>query len=278
MPSTLKRLAKTVAEPFRPHMPPSFLIVGAQKAGTSALFSTLAGHPAIIAPAVKEMDFFSHDERHAKGLGHYLARFPLRPWRYEAQISFEASPSYLDHPEAAARIKALFPDMRIIIVLRDPVKRAFSAWNMYRQFKGHPQYGDRYDARPFEEAVRQELEGRSIGPIRNYLERGRYAPQVRRYLDAFPAANVLVLPYTGYKADPKRTLDQVCDLVGIERFTEGHPALRTRSNTRPYAHALPESLKQDLYAYYAPSMAELRQVVGTAADLCEDAAYEHLWA
>lgn len=278
MATGVKRFVKRVAEPFRQHLRPSFLIVGAQKAGTSALFEMLAQHPMLLAPEVKELDFFSREENYGKGLSFYLDQFPLKPWEDRGQRTFEASPSYLDPPEVPARIKAMFPDMRIVIILRDPVKRAYSAWNMYRQFEHHPKYAHRYDPRPFTTAIEENLRGgKATGPIDDYLERGVYAPRVQRYFDTFGRSNVLVIPYPLYRADPGTVLDQVCDHVGLERMVPGAKGTRSTANKRPYESPMPEEMKERLYHHFTPAMHELWQLLGPTADICEDKAYRSLW-
>ena len=279
METRVKKLAKRMVEPFRPRLRPSFLIVGAQKAGTSALFEMLARHPKLLAPEVKELDFFSRDENHDRGIGHYLDQFPLRPWDDRGQRTFEASPSYLDSPEAPARIKAAFPDMRIIIILRDPVKRAFSAWNMYRQFEHHPKYAHRYDPRDLVTAIEENMRGGpGSGPVDDYLERGIYAPRVQRYFDVFGRDKVLVIPYPRYRSEPQQVLDEVCDHVGLERMPAEREAARSSANKRPYESPMPEALKERLYRYFAPAMHDLRRLVGPAADICEEKEYRPLWS
>lgn len=278
METRVKRLAKRMAEPFRPRLRPSFLIVGAQKAGTSALFEMLARHPKLVAPKVKELDFFSRDENHRRGMAHYLDQFPLRPWDDRGQRSFEASPSYLDAHLAPMRIKAEFPDMRIIIILRDPVKRAYSAWNMYRQFEQHPKYAHRYDPRDFATAIEENMRGgKGTGPVDDYLERGMYAPRVQRYFDVFGRDKVLVIPYPRYRTDPQQVLDEVCDHVGIERMPAERKATGSSANKRPYDSPMPEAVKERLYQHFAPAMQELWRTLGPAADICEEKEYRPLW-
>jgi len=109
---------------------PSFLIIGAQKCGTTALHSYLSLHPQIAGSNPKELHFFNSDYNYSKGVAYYES---LLSNLNEKLIKFEASPSYLVNPFAAARIYNYNPAVRLIVLLRNPIERAFSAWNMYKK-------------------------------------------------------------------------------------------------------------------------------------------------
>lgn len=112
-------------------MEPSFLIIGAQKAGTSALFKYLSEHPEIVPAKEKELNFFQCDRRYLKGTSEYLSNFERNNFSNRSKIAFEASPAYLMFAEKTAeRIYSFKPDIRLIVSLRDPIERAFSAWKM----------------------------------------------------------------------------------------------------------------------------------------------------
>jgi len=262
--SALKRLV----DPLRPRLVPSFIIIGAQKAGTSALFKMLARHPQVLAPAVKEQHFFDSDANYAKGFAHYRAQFPLVP-RGGGKVSFEATPAYLFVERAAARLHTHLPEARLVAVLRDPVKRAYSAWNMFRDFANNPVHGHLHDARSFAQAVEDELSGRDVPWEHRYLARGHYAGQLRRYFDLFGRDRVLVVPYRDLRDDPQRVLDQVCALTGLEPHAFDPQALRTKDNVRGYPEALDPALAERLYAHFAPHMAELNTLLGITLTLDE---------
>src|SRR5699024_9381850 len=105
---------------------PNFLIIGAPKAGTTSLFQYLAKHQHIIPSQKKELLYFSVNQR--MGLRGYLKNFPLKQEKMN-KLTFEASPSYLFYPNGLQRIKRLFPGIKLVVLLRDPVNRAFSQWN-----------------------------------------------------------------------------------------------------------------------------------------------------
>lgn len=253
-------------ERFGRRLCPSFLIIGAQKAGTSALFRMLAAHPQVLAPAVKEHHFFDKPERVAGGLRAYLKGFPLASGS-AGKVTFEATPSYLFHPEVAARIHAMLPDLKLIAVLRDPVRRAFSAWNMFRDMKDHPVHGHLHDPRSFAQAVEDEIEGRTASRAHLYLARGRYAPQLQRYFDLFGRDRVLVLRHAQLDKDPGGVMMACCSFLGLEPYSGDPTSLQVRDNVRPYTEPLDAALRDRLVTYFAPHMAELQALLGPEWDL-----------
>lgn len=117
-------------KPLPPYAP-DFLIIGAQKAGTTALFHYLKMHPNIKASNPKEIHFFNCDNRFARGYDFYHSFFPQKTSGTDK--TFEASGSYLAHGRAPERIFKYNPALKLIVLVRDPAERAFSAWNMYRK-------------------------------------------------------------------------------------------------------------------------------------------------
>lgn len=264
----MKAVLKTLVEPFRPRLSPSFFIIGAQKAGTSALFTMLARHPDVLAPAVKEHSFFDNDAHYAKGIGAYLREFPLSPLR-GGKVTFEATPDYLFFEAAPARLHAHFPNAPLVAVLRDPVKRAYSAWNMYRSFGPGSRYAHLHDPRPFVQAVEDELAGHTKEAAHLYLARGLYAEQVARYHRLFGKERLLVLSYKEFKSDPADVLRRVCSHVGLRPHVFGQEVLGARDNVRSYEAPLDAELAVRLYDWFAPHLAVLENRMGRPFDLDE---------
>ncbi|MFI5363033.1 MAG: sulfotransferase domain-containing protein [Elusimicrobiota bacterium] len=107
------------------HARPSFIVIGAQKAGTTALFQNLSRHPRIAPPIEKEIDFFSCGGRFRRGIDFYHSHFPTREALGAEGVTYDVSPDYMVSPEAARRIFEYDPKMKLIAVLRDPVSRAY---------------------------------------------------------------------------------------------------------------------------------------------------------
>jgi len=196
---------------------PDFLILGAQKAGTTALYAYLRWHPQITGPSFKEVSFF--DRHYARGERWYRAHLPIRRGR----IVGEASPSYLFHPLAPERVARMLPDARLIALLREPVGRAFSHYQ-HEVALGR-------ESLPFEDAVAQEgerMQGEVERMLRDptyfshawwnytYVARGRYAEQLERWFAAFPREQVLVLLTDELAADTPGTYRRVLDFLGVE--------------------------------------------------------------
>lgn len=193
--------------------PPNLFIVGAAKAGTTYLHWLLGTHPDICMSTVKEPHFFARAQINPslprpQTLEQYLRLFPG-----SAAASFvgEASPSYLFDSEAAARLAEFCPEAKIIITLRDPVARTYSHYLM--------------DVRLGQETLsfRQALEEDSRlqprfwgGPSHLYLDLSHYAPQVARYLSAFPREQLLILEMGDRQSDGRTTKSVLAEFLQVD--------------------------------------------------------------
>ena len=179
----------------------SFLGVGSQKAGTSALDAYLRTHPGLCMAKVKEVHLFDDDQTFFKRtLGGYAAYHRQFAPTSSTQLIGEITPAYMYWNEAPRRIWDYNPAMKLIAVLRNPITRAFSQWNMQRDVG--------IDPLPFWDAMQAEAERcRASLPYQNrkfsYVDRGFYTGQVRRLWSFFPAEQVLVLRYDDLRRDPE---------------------------------------------------------------------------
>jgi Sulfotransferase family len=197
---------------------PNFFIVGAQNSGTTSLYAYLKQHPEVFMPALKEPHYFaritpSREQRYLRTIirdeAAYLGLF-RKAMGFKA--IGEASPSYLWEPNAPLRIRAAVPRAKIIILLRDPVERAYSHYLMdVRE--------GRQDL-PFREALQsdwnQNNKGWSVSQL--YVELGLYAEQVRRYLDVFGSQQVLILMFdelTSSVLNGKSVVANVLQFLGL---------------------------------------------------------------
>jgi len=196
---------------------PDFLILGAQKAGTTALYAYLRWHPDVTGPSFKEVSFF--DRHYAQGERWYRAHLPLR----RRALVGEASPSYLFHPQAPERVARLLPEARLIALLRNPVERAFSHYQHEVAFGREPlSFEEAIDRE--DERMRGELEHMLRDPSYfshawwnyTYVARGRYAEQLERWFAAFPREQLLVLLADELAADTPGTYRRVLDFLGAE--------------------------------------------------------------
>jgi hypothetical protein len=198
-----------------------FFIVGAPKAGTTALHAHLDKHPQVCMSSDKEPNYFSweeiekqqlyYDKVNVKTESEYLALFNGNE---TAKIRGEASVSYLFYEEVPKRIKAYNPNAKIIISLRQPVQRAFSHYQMdyslglvtesfekiFTNGKGHPKTGNFFQ---------------------QYFLLSEYAPQVKRYLDVFGSENTCILLHEKLIQQPEQTLEGVFSFLSIDATTSG---------------------------------------------------------
>jgi sulfotransferase family protein len=209
---------------------PDFLILGAQKAGTTALYAYLRWHPQITGPSFKEVSFF--DRHYARGERWYRAHMPVR----RSGIVGEASPSYLFHPSAPERVARMLPGARLIALLRNPVDRAFSHYQ-HEVALGREEL-------PFEDALAHEDE-RMAGEVERmlrdpayfsyawwnytYAARGRYAEQLERWFRSFPSEQLLVLLTDELAADTGATYERVLEFLGVDaRGLDSYPRIFER--------------------------------------------------
>ncbi len=195
---------------------PNFFIVGAPKAGTTSLYHYLDEHPEVFMSPLKETNYFSYEATIKQKL--YYKEKGISNWN-DYQILFEnssdkkaigeASVSYLFYPEVPQLIKSKFPEAKIIIMLRNPVDRAFSHYQM--------DYKLGY--------VNDSLEKIIFNKNRNAVENlfyqqfillGKYFEQVKRYCDTFGAENVLVIFFDDFKNDTVREINRLCRFLGID--------------------------------------------------------------
>jgi hypothetical protein len=191
---------------------PGFIVIGAMKSGTSSLRDYLRGHPEVYIPPDEELHYFAEAINWKRGIDWYRERFADAG---DAIAVGEKSPTYTMHPEhpgVPERIHDLLPDVRMIYVVRHPIQR----------IKSHyvHQFGRGHEANPIRRAVRDDP---------RYLDTTRYGMQLQRYLDWFPAEQLLVV--TSEQLDHERTptFARIAEFVGVDP-TVDVPALSSRSH------------------------------------------------
>ena len=210
---------------------PDFLILGAQKAGTTALYAYLRRHPAITGPSWKEVSYF--DRHYARGEAWYRGNFPNRA-RTRGKLVGEASPSYLFHPLGPRRVRELVPEARLVALVRNPIDRALSHYN-HEVALGRESLSFEEALAAEEERLRGEEERLVADPryfsrawwSHTYQARGRYADQLERWLELFPREQLLIVPSEELLAEPERAHARVLEFLGA-------PAHRLESYPRVF--------------------------------------------
>lgn len=240
---------------------PDFLIVGAQRSGTTSLFRYLAEHPAVKPPVRKEIQYFSLN--YAQGEGWYRTHFPLAG---RQRVTFEATPYYLFHPAAAERAASTVPGAKVIALLRDPVSRAFSHWqhNAERGLE-HLGFEAALDAEP-QRLVGEEQRlcadatyGSDAHRLWSYTARGEYASQLERWLAHYRREQLLVLRSEDLYEKPRETYERTLGFLGLSPFDL---AAYPRYTRRASDAQMTETARARLTAHFLPHNERLAALIG----------------
>jgi hypothetical protein len=245
----------------RSRMLPAFLIVGAQRCGTTSMYRTLCQHPAVV-KAVLHKGVHYFDMAYDRGPGWYQAHFPLRAVARRATrtagaapVTFESSPYYMFHPLAAERIAADLPGVRLLVLTRDPAERAYSAYT-HETARG-------FETEPFPRALELEasrLDGEAERMIADpgylshshqhhaYRTRGQYVEQLERLQRLFGRDRIHVVDSGDFFTEPESVYDAVLEFLGLPQL--GYPVFE-RHNARPRS-AMPEALRAELSEHFVP--------------------------
>ena len=228
---------------------PDFIIIGAQKAGTSSLYFYLSQHPGIRMSALKETHYYNYYILRGKGLSWYRGFFPLKI-RTKEKMTGEASPYYLFDEDVPARIKKDLPNVKLIALFRNPIDRAYSAYNMNkRQFKAK-------NFPTFEEAIANP--DTSFEQSRLYLHRGRYSEHIKPWLSAFRRDQLLFVKSEELFRDPRKTLDEVYEFLGVEKL---YPENIQAQEVGSYTELSPKT-RVELEKYFRKTNDELVELLG----------------
>jgi hypothetical protein len=244
-------------------MMPGFLIVGAQRCGTTSLFKALIQHPSVKRPfGRKGIHYFDMD--YGRGIGWYRSHFPLaRPG--SLSLTGESSPYYMFHPLAPARIASDLPEVRLIVALRDPVERAYSS-HAHAIARG-------FETEPFERAI--ELEASRLAGeetrLRDspqaesrthrhqaYITRGQYVDQLERLESVIGRDRIHVVDSGLFFDDPVAVFGQLTAYLGLP---SGSSVRFGQHNARPRTD-MPGELRARLDEHFLPYDARLAAWLG----------------
>jgi hypothetical protein len=257
---------------------PDFLIIGTKRGGTTSLWNYLLEHPLVprLFPGWNTKSAHYFEENFGRGEAWYRSHFPTVRQRAAVQRRHggptrvgEAAPLYMFHPLAAQRVAGLMPDVRLIVLLRNPVERAYSHWKERRTEGKEPlDFAAALAAEERRTAGERERLIADPGYVSEaydwwtYRERGRYLEHLTPWLDRFTTEQILVLASETFYREPAATYAGVLDFLGLPphqpRAFEVHNSRRSS--------AMDPGLRAELSAYFAPHNAALEQRLGMTFD------------
>ncbi len=259
---------------------PDFLIIGAQKGGTTSLYAYLVEHPDIATARRKEVHYF--DQHYQHGPRWYQANFPTTLYkqlhettRHQQFMTGEASPEYLFYPRTAEKVSSLLPNVKLIALLRNPVERAYS------QYRHNLRWGHEPKTLSFQDALTMEATRTESGRIQAeqdalyhnfayqraaYLARGLYAEQLKHWLRYYQHEQILLIKSEDFYQDPRATYEETLAFLGLPfvepRSLQKGYAIHNASKESDAPAKLDSNIRKNLLAYYEPHNAELYQLVG----------------
>jgi hypothetical protein len=243
---------------------PDFVVIGAQKCGTGFLYRHLKRHPEIKSTDVREVHYF--DDNYGKGLSWYRSQFPPSKGKGKRwTVTGEKSPYYLYHPHAAMRIAEVIPRAKLIVLLRNPVDRAYSAY--------HHQVRAGHETLSFEEAIAAEEhrlrgeEGRMLADESyvsfdhrhfSYLSRGVYVDQLMTWHRFFDREQMLVLKSENFYEHTQEALDLVLNFIGLP----GHEFDLTKPKNMNSYEPMNPNTRRRLEEFFEPHNRRLYDYLG----------------
>jgi hypothetical protein len=252
---------------------PGFLIIGAERAGTTSLYRYLVNHPQVMPLTLGRKGAHYFDTNYDKGARWYRSHFPFelavraraRRVGSDRVLTGEGCPYYVFHPLVPERVRALLPEVRLILMLRDPVSRAYSQYQheVARGYE-HLSFGQAIDAEPGRLSGQEERLRRDPGYYsfshqhHSYLSRGRYVEQIPRWHALFPSDQMLVVDSTEFFANPDESFRQILRFLGLEeRSQREYPRL----NARSYGD-MPTPLRERLRDHFLEPNRQLERYLG----------------
>jgi hypothetical protein len=274
----IEKLYRAISYPLR--LLPDFLIIGTQRGGTTSLYSYLIDRPGVGPASVKELHFF--DKKFHKGPSWYRAHFPTSIQKYSFEltrkqifVTGEASAYYIFHPHAPKRVAKVLPQVKLIVLLRNPVDRAYSQYNFEVELGR--------ETLSFEDALEREEEriGKETEKLLadehyasfdhsrySYLARGIYVDQLQCWMSFFPPAQFLLLKSEEFYADPVAVLEQTSKFLNLSELA---PHERTKKyklhnyNSTPYPK-MDAATRKRLIEYFEPHNQRLYDFLGMNFD------------
>jgi hypothetical protein len=251
------------------HVLPDFLIIGAARSGTTSLYEYLIQHPSVISGIGKEVYFF--DKEFKKGINWYKSFFPTKSTKSKLEkklqtkcVTCEATPRYLYHPSSPKRVFEILPNAKFIILLRNPIDRAYSHYQM--------EVSSGNEKLSFDNAINEEKNRISTDMERmtndenfysinfyrkSYLTRGIYVDQIKRWFKYFPRNQFLIIQSEDLYSDTPKIYSDVLNFLNLPKFElDSFKAHRMRK----YSDINSETRKK-LVDYFKPHNTKLNELL-----------------
>jgi len=233
-----------------------FIIAGTQKGGTTALDEYFRSHQNICMADKKEVHFFDEDRYFEKKSPNYSKYHKYFSPNDYSQVIGEATPIYMYWNKAIERIHVYNPQIKLIIILRNPIDRAFSHWNMERD-KGR-------ESRTFLKAILDEdskinSPNYSQNKILSYLDRGHYSQQIKNIYNYFNKNQLLILRSEDLRENPDNTLMNIAGFLSIPPFD---PVYHKEVNSRSYPYKMSKEELTFLKNFYQEEFSSLENILG----------------
>jgi len=247
---------------------PNFIIIGAPKCGTTSLYNYIVKHPGVFPALWKEIYFF--DRYFSREINWYKGNFHLKSYKFfynsicrKQFVTGESTPTYFHHPLAPKRISKFLPHMKLIVLLRNPVDRAYSHYQMEKSLG--------YEELTFEEAISAEndrlhLESEKMiedinyysykRQIFSYLTSGIYVKHLELWMKYFPKNQILILNTEDFERDPNDTYQTVLNFLDLSPFKSKFKKL----NVGKYPK-MNEETKKKLYEFFKPHNRRLSKLL-----------------
>ena len=255
------------------HVLPDFFLIGAQKCGTSSLYDYLVQHPCIHPCITKEPRFF--DKYYSRGINWYKSCFPFT-FKKKIETKFfhrifltgEATERYFEHPHVPQRIKRITPNSKFIVLLRNPIDRSYSHYNM--------RYESKKEKLSFEQAIKiekertkDEFEKMLIDESyyskdyfhHSYLERSIYVDKLKRWMNVFSKDQFLILKSEDFFEDPNNIYNKVIDFLDLPKWQlPDYKKIGANKYKKP---KMEFSTRRQLIDYFKPHNERLYKFLGT---------------
>ena len=252
---------------------PNFLVIGVQKGGTTSLLRHLNRHKDIFFMQ-KEMSFFSNDNKYKKGTKEYEEQFNKglnnhikwmkSNYKINKNPKFygEKTPEFIYNKKALKRIHKYNPNIKLIIVLREPISRAYSQWNMYQKKKNHEFHGLKFNEMVNKYTKNINFDFENVDKF-NLIKRGLYIFQLINVFELFPKKNVLILISEDYQKKPIETINKICKFIGASQIkSKENINYKNNVHKKSYETKISNTDFTKLYLFYKEYNEALYKILG----------------